>query len=66
MIYLKRYRLNGVREQLLEDGCPGNISAIAMSWGFFHLGRFSGEYRKLFGETPSATLQRLVARRGGH
>lgn len=66
MIYLKRYRLNSVREQLLEDGCPGNISAIAMSWGFFHLGRFSGEYRKLFGETPSATLQRLVARRGGH
>lgn len=66
MIYLKRYRLNGVRQQLLEDGCPRNISAIAMAWGFAHLGRFAGDYRKLFGETPSATLQRQAVRRASH
>jgi len=34
-----------------------------MGWGFSHLGRFSCEYRKLFDETPSMTLQRVDARR---
>jgi AraC-like DNA-binding protein len=34
-----------------------------MCWGFSHLGRFASEYRKLFNETPSATLQRSEARR---
>ncbi len=63
MAYLKRYRLNAVRQQILEDGSPRNISAIAMAWGITHLGRFSCEYRKLFGETPSMTLQRQLARR---
>jgi TolB-like protein len=29
-----------------------------MSCGFIHLGRFASEYRRAFGETPSATRQR--------
>jgi len=33
-------------------------SEIAMSLGFFELGRFSQRYRHLFGETPSTTLAR--------
>ncbi|MGF6694377.1 AraC-like DNA-binding protein [Metapseudomonas resinovorans] len=64
MAYLKKHRLTAVRQDILEDRSQRNISEIAMAWGFNHLGRFSSEYRKLFGETPSATVQRLEARRG--
>jgi len=63
MAYLKKYRLMGVRQEILEDRSAHNISVIAMGWGFSHLGRFSCEYRKLFDETPSMTLQRVDARR---
>jgi AraC-like DNA-binding protein len=63
MVYLKKYRLSAVRQDILEHGSARNISEIAMGWGFTHLGRFSAEYRKLFDETPSMTLQRNEARR---
>lgn len=63
MVYLKKYRLNAVRQDILEHGSARNISEIALSWGFTHLGRFSVEYRKLFDESPSMTLQRNEARR---
>ncbi|VVN83273.1 hypothetical protein PS723_01262 [Pseudomonas fluorescens] len=63
MAYLKKYRLGAVRQEILEDNSARNISVIAMGWGFIHLGRFSSEYRKLFNETPSMTLQRNEARR---
>lgn len=63
MAYLKRHRLNGVRQEILEHGAARNISEIALGWGFTHLGRFSAEYRKLFDEAPSATAQRHPARR---
>ncbi|MDD2052269.1 AraC family transcriptional regulator [Pseudomonas putida] len=63
MAYLKKHRLGAVRQEILEDNSARNISVIAMGWGFTHLGRFSSEYRKLFDETPSMTLQRNEARR---
>jgi AraC-like DNA-binding protein len=63
MAYLKKYRLTAVRQEILEDASARNISLIAMNWGFTHLGRFASGYRKLFGETPSMTLQRHEARR---
>ncbi|MBG5303938.1 helix-turn-helix domain-containing protein [Pseudomonas aeruginosa] len=59
MTYLKHYRLQGVREEILAGAGPRSISAIAMGWGFVHLGRFAGEYHKLFGELPSVTLSGL-------
>nr|WP_178119053.1 AraC family transcriptional regulator [Pseudomonas akapageensis] len=62
MAYLKKYRLNCVRQVLLEQPGVRNISAVAMDWGFTHLGRFASEYRKQFGEAPSATLQRQEGR----
>ncbi|QQX59682.1 AraC family transcriptional regulator [Pseudomonas chlororaphis] len=65
MVYLKKYRLNAVRQEILEHGSARTISEIALGWGFSHLGRFSAEYRKLFGESPSITLQRHDARRLG-
>ncbi len=63
MAYLKSYRLAAVRQEILERGTTNNISEIAMGWGFMHLGRFAGEYRKRFDETPSATLRRFEVRR---
>jgi len=63
MAYLKKYRLTAVRQEILEGRGLRNISVIAMEWGFSHLGRFACEYRKLFDETPSMTLQRAEAHR---
>jgi hypothetical protein len=31
---------------------------VAMRFGFWHLGRFSGEYKRSFEESPSTTLRR--------
>lgn len=33
------------------------VTEIALNWGFAHLGRFTAEYRKIFGESPSETLR---------
>jgi AraC-like DNA-binding protein len=38
------------------------VSEIAMRFGFSELGRFSVEYRKVFGQSPSATLRLAYAR----
>jgi AraC family ethanolamine operon transcriptional activator len=55
--YLRLVRLNGVREMLLTSSrYQLKVSAAAMQWGFLELGRFSAEYRQLFNELPSATL----------
>ena len=60
MQYLKQVRLNRVREALLRGGpdCM-TVTAVAMRWGFAHLGHFTVDYRRAFGETPSATLRRV-------
>jgi len=55
--YLATRRLTVARRQLL-DSVPkrSRVTEIALSCGCQHLGRFSTEYRKFFGETPSQTL----------
>ncbi|PXF28609.1 AraC family transcriptional regulator [Pokkaliibacter plantistimulans] len=63
MAYLKKYRLECARRAILEDFSTRNVSAIAMEWGFSHLGRFASDYRKLFGESPSETAQRFHHKR---
>jgi len=58
LAYLKKYRLEEVRREILRSGSRQYISGIAMDWGFMHLGRFSLEYKKQFDELPSETLRR--------
>ena len=53
--YLKFVRLNGVRSDLLQAAPDEKIIDIAGGWGFWHPGQFAADYRKLFGELPTAT-----------
>jgi transcriptional regulator GlxA family with amidase domain len=58
MRYLRAARYEKVRAALRRADPEENITGIAARWGFGHFGRFSVEYRRLFGESPSATLRR--------
>lgn len=56
--YLRALRLNAVRRELKRSAFPCAIQDVAGRWGFWHMGRFSVEYRTMFGERPSDTLNR--------
>lgn len=57
--YLRALRLNAVRRSLLRDPSQ-RIADAAACQGFFHQSYFSREYRRLFRETPSTTLSRVL------
>lgn len=54
--YFRVRRLNGAHTDLLK-GTP-KVSDTAKYWQFNHLGRFSGSYKTLFGESPKTTRER--------
>jgi transcriptional regulator GlxA family with amidase domain len=56
--FLRRVRLQLVRDELLRSGREANVTTVALRHCFSHLGRFSAQYRSAFGEDPSATLRR--------
>jgi AraC family ethanolamine operon transcriptional activator len=57
--FLKRRRLMLVRRALKEaNGGHALVKSVALSHGFWHLGRFAQDYRAMFGEKPSETLRR--------
>ena len=57
-VYIKRWKLNTARRCLIQsDPAVATVQDIAMSLGFFHFGQFSADYRKLFAELPSTTLE---------
>lgn len=62
MRYTRTARLTRVHEALLNNEWTESVTDVAMAWGFLHLGRFSIEYRKHFGESPSETLHRTRTR----
>lgn len=54
--YLIRTRLNYVRRDLKDcSNVREKIADIANNHGFWHMGQFAADYRKLFGELPSET-----------
>jgi len=56
--YLRLQRLARVRAALRHaDPATANVSDIARRHGFLQLGRFATQYRAVFGEVPSTTLQ---------
>jgi transcriptional regulator GlxA family with amidase domain len=57
--HLRMLRLSRARRALLSADCKRmTVTEIATCFGFVELGRFSVEYRKVFGESPSQTLSR--------
>lgn len=54
--YFKLLRLHRVRRELKTPPLNGvSISEIAHRHGFWHMGHFSSDYRRLFGETAGQT-----------
>lgn len=59
MSYLKTQRLKQVHCQLkASDPNQTTVTDIAIQCGFWHMGQFAQDYRKMFGECPSETLRR--------
>jgi len=55
--YLQAVRLTGARSALQRSGPDVKISDVANDWDFWHMGQFSADYRRQFGELPSETLK---------
>ncbi|MCE1236393.1 MAG: helix-turn-helix domain-containing protein [Hyphomicrobiales bacterium] len=58
LAYVRLIRLRAVRLDLLRSPDVRLVKQAAMRNGFLHQGRFSKDYTDLFGESPSATLER--------
>lgn len=57
--FFQKRRLSQAYQMLLKaDSREFRVTDIAARLGFSELGRFSGQYRALFGESPSATIRR--------
>jgi AraC-like DNA-binding protein len=57
--YLALRRMHNARRALLRsDPSETSVTRIATDQGFWELGHFSVSYRAMFGETPSASLNR--------
>jgi AraC family ethanolamine operon transcriptional activator len=55
---MQAVRFNGVRKELVEAGLDVKVADVANKWGFWHMGQFAADYRKLFAELPTETLGR--------
>lgn len=58
MRYWRNRRFERVRDALLRARDGETVTDVATAWGFYHLGRFSHEYSRRFGESPSETTRR--------
>lgn len=54
--YLKMLRLNAVRRRLEETRGSARIFDVAADYGFWHMGHFSTDYKRMFGMTASETV----------
>jgi AraC-like DNA-binding protein/tetratricopeptide (TPR) repeat protein len=55
---LRDIRFECARRELLQGLPDTRVMDVALRCGFPHLGRFSTEYHRRYGETPSQTLKR--------
>ncbi len=55
--YLVASRLHRVRRALVLGEDVRSIADIAADWGFWHMSKFAADYKRMFGELPSATRQ---------
>lgn len=62
--YIKARRLQNIQHHIHASG-GRSVTEVAMEYGFTHLGRFSSEYKSLFGELPSETLRRVLRPKDG-
>jgi AraC family ethanolamine operon transcriptional activator len=63
--FIKAYRLNQLRQDLAGLAMQEHITEIANNRGFRHLGQLARDYRRWFGELPSATQRRHLRRLAG-
>jgi AraC family ethanolamine operon transcriptional activator len=56
--YIMAVRLSAARRELQSAAQRQKVTDIATEWGFTHMGRFSSNYKRMFGELPSATRNR--------
>ena len=63
--FLKLRRMHGARRDLLcANPKQATVMKIAYRHGFYHPARFAKNYRQLFGELPSVTLERWSQSQG--
>jgi len=56
--YLREVRLNHARTELKQsDPRTTRVADVANRWGFWHMGQFAKDYRRLFDVRPSETLK---------
>lgn len=56
--YIYMFKLNAIH-RILKQRSDKNITELAHEWHVPHVGRFSQDYKRLFGESPSTTIRRL-------
>jgi AraC-like DNA-binding protein len=57
--YLKSARLHEARRKITASDQPHCVQAVARELNFTHLGQFSIDYGRHFGESPSQTCKRI-------
>jgi AraC family ethanolamine operon transcriptional activator len=61
--FMKRRRLHFARQQLMAAYPQDtSVSMVATGLGFYELGRFASDYRRIFGQFPSETLRNHAIR----
>ena len=57
--FIKSQRLYGLHQDLrIADPAVSRVEILARYWGYWHFGQLARDYRHLFGELPSETLNR--------
>jgi transcriptional regulator GlxA family with amidase domain len=63
--YIRQRKLESVHACLADPTCNvGNVTELALDYGFLRPGRFSQSYHQQVGELPSTTLKRRCCRSG--